>query len=232
MSLTVSIQPNIRAGMCPHGVPQSSCPICSKQKMGMGHGSSVKHNHNKGEWSYQKCYVAGLEIRAAMQRKEAAQNFYEKQFQNALDINAKMQNISDRLNQFIQNIKSPFLQSSMQFLMNIVVNPSFFITSQIAGFFDKMAKLPHNMMNLLHRVQERIVGIMGEVKNFIETINFENFKQKAKKFMLFCLSVIEDENYKNDETLAVFKSRELKKYIVRIIKKRNKDEHGSNKNKK
>lgn len=227
-----SIQPNIRAGMCPHGVPQSSCPICNKQNSaGIGHGSTVKHNHHDGEWSYQKCYVAGLEIKAAMMRKEAAQTFFEKQFQTALDVNAKMQNMADKLNQFIQNVKSPVLQSTMQFLMNAAINPLFNTISQISNFFDKMAKLPQNIINMLHQAGEKVAGIIGEIKNFIDRKIVDDLKQKAKKFMSFCLSVIEDENYKNDETLAVFKSRELKKYIVRILKKQSEDEHRANKDK-
>ena len=66
----ISLQPNIRGGICPHGVPQSSCHICNKVNSGgMGHGSSVKHNNKPEEWSYQKCYVAGLEIKAAKMRR-------------------------------------------------------------------------------------------------------------------------------------------------------------------
>lgn len=40
------------------------------------------------------------------------------------------------------------------------------------------------------------------------------------------MSNIDDENYQNDDTLAVFKSRELKKFLAKIIKtskKRNKN---------
>ena len=230
MTSPIASQPNIRAGMCPHGVPQSSCPICNKQNItSMGGGSVSKNSHSSNEWSYQKCYVAGLEIRAAMQRKEAAQNFYEKQFQTALALNRNLQNISDKFNSFIQNLKSPFVQTSMQFLMNSVVNPLFSTLTQLSNFIDKFSKFQQNTLNMILQAGEKVANIIGEIKNFVDRKILEDIKKTAKKFMSFCLSVIEDENYQNDETLAVFKSRELKKYIVRILKKRNDDEHGSNK---
>ncbi|MBR1943171.1 hypothetical protein IJ843_05500 [bacterium] len=232
MTSPITSQPNIRIGMCPHGLPQSSCPICSKQTGGgMMSSSSVKNSRPSNEWSYQKCYVAGLEIRAAMQRKEAAQNFYEKQFQTALSINRNLQNITDKLNSFIQNIKSPNVQASMQFLMNSVVNPLFNTLSQISSFIDKVSKMPQNALNMILQAGEKVTTIIGEIKNFVDRKIIDDLKKKAKKFMSFCLSVIEDENYQNDETLAVFKSRELKKYIVKILKKPKDDEHGNNQDK-
>ena len=69
----ISTQPNIKAGMCPHGVPQSSCPICNQQGGGMSrvnNKAATKPAH-AGEWSYQKCYAVGLQIKAANQRRES-----------------------------------------------------------------------------------------------------------------------------------------------------------------
>ena len=226
MTSQLSLQSNIKAGMCPHGFPHSSCPVCSKQNgAAMGSSSMHKSNRPSGEWSYQKCHIVGLEIKAAMQRKEAAQTFFEKQFQTALSVSRNLQSIQDKLNNFIQNIKTPILQNSMQFLMNIAINPLFNAAAKLSKFIGKIAEFQQKSLNMIFQAGEKLVSILGEVKNFIERKIIGDLKKRAKKFMSFCLSVIEDENYKNDDTLAVFKSRELKKYIVKILKKRKKNEN-------
>lgn len=230
MTSPLVIHPNIKAGMCPHGLPQSSCPICSKQNMAaMGSVSVQKHSHKNNEWSYQKCYVAGLEIKAALQRKEAAQNFYDKQFLTALSFNKNLQNIAEKLNQYINNIKSPEIQSGMKFIMNYALNPLFNTALQLSNLMQKISKLPQTAFNMLFQAGEKFANILGEIKNFVNRKFFEDIKKTAKKFFSFCLSVIDDENYKNDETLHVFKSRELRKYIVKILKNKRDNEHRNNK---
>lgn len=228
MASPISIQANIKAGMCPHGVPQYSCPICNKQAGAMGHSGFSRNFKKSNEWSYQKCYVVGMEIKATIQRKENAKNFYEKQFQNSLSLNKNIYNISEKLNQIIQNINSQNIKTSIQFLMNTVISP---LLNVSAKFIDNIVNFQQKAFNMIYQVGEKIVSIVGEIKNFVERKIIDNIKQKAKKIMLFCLSVIEDENYQNDETLTVFKSRELRKYIVKILKKRENNEYNSDKDK-
>ena len=75
------------------------------------------------------------------------------------------------------------------------------------------------LQNLISQAAEKLVNILGEIKNFINSKIKENIKKITKNIFSFFISNTEDENYKNDETLAVFKSRELKKFIVKIFKK-------------
>ena len=188
MTLPISLQPNIKAGMCPHGLPQSSCPICSKQAgggMGMSRNSVAKHKH-AGEWSYQKCYVAGLQIKAAMQHRADAQNFLEKQLLFAQQVNKNLQSITDKLNQFIQNIKSPNIQTSMQFLMNNVVNPLFNTLTQISKFIDKLANFQQKAINMLLQAGEKLANILGEIKNFVEAFSHVKSDTALYRFNTSC----------------------------------------------
>ncbi len=68
MSSPIAAQSNNRAGLCPHGLPPAACPICSGGG-GMG-GAKMKNSPpvskpaHSGEWSFMKCYAAGLAMRA------------------------------------------------------------------------------------------------------------------------------------------------------------------------
>ena len=73
------------------------------------------------------------------------------------------------------------------------------------------------MKNFINQAAEKLSALLGDFKNFIKS-KVEDIKKNWKKLFFFFNSDIEDENYKNDEALAVFKSRELKKYLLKILK--------------
>ena len=70
----------------------------------------------------------------------------------------------------------------------------------------------HKVYDLTNFIGEKLVNIFGEIKNFNARKIVENLYKKAKKIMSLCLYTIEYENYKNDEVLAIFQNRELKKF--------------------
>ena len=201
MNTSPSIRQNIvKLGLCPHGLIQASCPICSKQTMSMGMGVG-KLQKKSNEWSYQKCYAVGLEIRAAKQRRENTENFWKNRLQNSLTYNKNIQNFLDKFTNLIQNFN---LQKN---ITSVVYN------SIVIPFIQKAS-------DLTSFVTEKIVNIFGEIKNFNARKLVDNIFQKAKKIMLLCLYTIGYENYKNDETLAIYKSSEIKKYIKNFLTKR------------
>ncbi len=100
------------------------------------------------------------------------------------------------------------------------------MVSQIPKIIEKFAQFQQRIADFIQQAGEKLAAILGDIKNFIDRKIIENVKKRAKKFFLFFMSNIEDENYRNDDTLAVFKAREMKKFIVKIftkVKKRNKD---------
>ena len=206
MTNSISIQGNIKVGMCPHGVPRLSCPICNgKNITGMSSGKTLRRSP-KG-WSYQRCYLVGLQIRAAKQRRDDAIAFFENRFQRGLNLNKNFHNIS-KLNNFLQYLKPIIQPGKIRVLIShLSVN---------AGNYNRI------LFKILS-ASEKIGSIIGELKNFIYRKIYNDLKKTAKKFMSLFLYVIEDENYKNDDNLAVFKSRELKRYIQKDYERRNKN---------
>lgn len=227
MSAPLAMQPNIRTGMCPHGMPMGACPVCN----GGGGGrinSSPSKPQKTGEWSYQKCYLAGLQIKAEAQRNEDARAFAEKQLLSALEMHKNILNIINKMNQFVQNIKNPALRAAVNFIAAISARPFLNILSQLTKAFAAFSNLQQKVLNILMQASEKLAAVLGEIKNFVQKKIFEDLKKKAKKFILIVFSGIEDENFKDDETLAVFKSKELKKHLLKILKKQKDDNSRDN----
>ena len=90
--------------------------------------------------------------------------------------------------------------------------------SILPKIIEKLAQFQQNMNNFLQQAGEKLVSILGDIKNFINAKLIKNLKKITKKFLLLFFTEFEDENYKDDETLSIFKSREIKKYLVNFIK--------------
>ena len=110
-------------------------------------------------------------------------------------------------------------------LKNFIINPILNLISQIPKVIEKFVQLEQNIHKFIQSAGEKIVALFGDIKNFIQRNITEKIKEKAKKFLLFFISNTEDENYKNDETLNIFKSREIKKYLIKIFNYKNKQEY-------
>ncbi len=229
-------QVNNRAGLCPHGLPPAACPICSGGGMGgakMKDSAPVTKPMRSGEWSFMKCYAAGIAMRAQEARIENAKTTFEQQIEFAKQLGKNIQNISDKIQQVMQNIQNSapkMIQNVVQVINNVILTPMLNLIAQIPKLIERFADLQQKLGNMLLQAGEKLTALLGDLKNFIDKKIIENIKKRAKKFFLFFVSNIEDENYKNDDALAVFKSRELRKYIVKILKtnkKRNDDVYRS-----
>ena len=71
MPAPISVQ-STRAGLCPHGLPPSACPICNG---GGGGGGRVRETVASKptistEWSFMKCYAVGLALKVQDARVE------------------------------------------------------------------------------------------------------------------------------------------------------------------
>ena len=87
--------PNVNkasAGLCPHGLPPSACPICSN----MGGGGSLRvgeRPQKAGEMSYHQCAMIGNMMRAReLAEKRHAQNL-EQRAENLRAFEANMQKL-------------------------------------------------------------------------------------------------------------------------------------------
>lgn len=234
MSTPISSQTTNRAGLCPHGLPPAACPICSG---GMAAGGNKMKDApatkpmNSGQWSWMKCYAAGLAMRAQEARVENAKNTFEKQIEFAKELGKSIQNIADRIKNNIENIQNTMpniISKPITFISNVIIFPILNIIAQIPKLIEKIVQIQQNLAIMLQQAGEKLTALLGDIKNFLDKKIIENIKKQVKKFFLFFVSNTEDENYRNDETLSIFKSREIKKYLVKILKMNKKRDKNAN----
>lgn len=221
------VQSNNKAGLCPHGLPPSACPICNGGMSAGGMKQQTTTRPINTEWSYMKCYAAGLAMRAQENRIQTAKEMFEKQLNYAQNLRTAINNLADKIRESLQNIQNSLptlLQKPMAIITNFVINPILNLISQIPKVIEKFVQLEQNIHKFIQNAGEKIVALFGDIKNFIQRNITERIKEKAKKFLLFFIANTEDENYKNDETLNIFKSREIKKYLVKFFNFKNKQE--------
>ena len=225
-----SSQSTQKAGMCPHGLPHSACPICSGGMSGGGkmRDKAVTKPLNN-EWSYMKCYAVGMAMKSAKARVEANKTAFERQIEFAQQLKREIQNISDKIKNAIQNFQktqSPAIANLIQNISNVIIFPVLNLISQIPKLIEKLAQFQQNVANFIQQATEKFAAILADLKKFIDNTLKEKFKKVAKKFMLLFIANTEDENYSDDDTLAIFKAREIQKFFAKLInpiKKRNKN---------
>ena len=240
MSTPILNQTTNKAGLCPHGLPPAACPICS-QKMAGGAGkmrnNTVSRPKPSNEWSWLKCYAVGLRMRAQEARELNAKTAFERQIEFAHKLSKNIQIIADKIKNTltqIQNTMPNFISKPLSIAINAILLPALNILNQIPKVIEKLAQYQKTFSEFILQITEKLNAIYGDIKNFLYRKLSEKLKKITKKFFLFFMTDIEDENYKNDDTLAVFKSRELKKYLIQIpklIKRREKNVNRSIKDK-
>ena len=231
MSTPVTAQGNTRAGMCPHGLPPAACPICSGGMSGAGKmkNTAPMKKAPAGQWSYMKCVAEGMAIKERKARMENAKNAFERQIEFAKQLSKNISLMADKIHNAIKNLQaesSVFIQKALNVLTNFVINPVLNLLAQIPKIIEKFAQFQQRVAEFIQQAGEKLSVFLADIKGFFDR-NIDNIKKKAKKFFLFFMSNIEDENYKNDENLAIFKSREIKKFIVKIFSKNKKRENNA-----
>lgn len=225
MVSNVNIQQPTLANQCPHGMPLGGCPICNPKMGGGGkkrdevvkkpvQKPAQKPVQNPNEWSYARCLAEGRRLQAQKANAEAQKLALEKQISGGEKLAKNLQIVSDKIQNVIQNIKNPQVQQVVQTVANAVMN----VLKQIPKALDLMQQTGQKLVQMLQGAGEKLTAILGDIKNFISRKFSEDIKKRAKKIIFSFFVILEGENYHDDETLAIFKSREIRKFIVKIFK--------------
>ena len=222
MSSPISATSSSRAGLCPHGLPPAACPICSGGGMSTG-GARAKEvtRPSANEWSYAKCVAVGLQMQAQKAIAEAPKQVLERQLEFAKQFGKELNNLAETIKANLQNFQNSLpnsLQVPMQMITKFVINPVLNLMQQIPKIMEKLAHFQYNTKEFVQNVAEKLVAFLGETKNFIDKKITEKLKKKIKSIFSIFMPEFEAENYKNEEELAIYKARELRKELLKILK--------------
>lgn len=218
---------NVKAGLCPHGLPPGACPICSN----MGGGGSLRvgeRPQKSGEMSYHQCAMIGNMMRAReLAEKRHAQSL-EQHAENLKAFEANMIKIASNLAQFAQQISNNILLKPIAFsIQNIalpVVNLIKNIPNTITNFMEKLSIIKEKFVDIM----DKLNAIFGEAKAFIEKKISELISVVKSKFeslfKIFKKNNADDDDTKIDDDKRIFN---LKTILHKIIRKKKHDEQGS-----
>ena len=216
--------PNVNktsAGLCPHGLPPSACPICSKMAGGGGLRAGERPQ-KAGEMSYHECVMIGNMMRAReLAEKRHALNL-ERQAEALKAFENTMAKLSANLQKFVQHMGQNLITKPIAFVVQSLALP-------IVNFVQNIPKFIQRFQNLKFEIQDKLNAIFGEVKNFIQkkiadlvsTIKskFEGLFKILKKHNA------EDDDTKIDDDKKIFNLKNILRKIIR--KKKEKDDSNS-----
>lgn len=224
--LVLSTQvPNINktsSGLCPHGLPPSACPICSK--MGGGGGLRAGERPQKvGEMSYHQCAMIGNMMRA----RELAEKRHAQQLEQHADMlksfEATMSRLSNNLQNFIQQMSAGILTKPIAFIAQTIALP-------VVNVIQNIPKFIQQFQNLKIEIQDKLNAIFGEAKNFIQKKIADIVSTVKSKFeglfKIFKKHNAEDDDTKIDDDKKIFN---LKNILRKIVRKKKDDNNSKNK---
>ncbi len=222
---SVLVNQNSRAGLCPHGLPQSACPICIGGQTAGVVKKSVRTDikMQSGKWSFMKCYMEGLSIRSRQIHIQNMKDNFRRQLESADNLREEIRKIFSKLQSLSAGLKN-YMPVSLHKPLEISLKFVFNILNKFPDLIKSSAEFQKDFYLKMLSAFEKLTAVYADFKSFIQKNFSDKFKQKFKKFYLFLFTGSFEENYGSDETLAVFKSREIKKYLVKILNKIKKKE--------
>ena len=178
----------IKVGLCPHGFPMGACPICSG--MGGGGGKKADFSAKPGEMSYAQCLAIGNMLKAQKQKRLDAKNEIAQMQQHIAAFYKNMNNMIQKFQMILLNSYNKLPDGVKTSIKNVVNNVIMPTLNFLKSVFNNIKNIVNNTLQrikgMLKEACDRFVGIMGEIKNFIEKQIVEKFSElKDKLFKLF-----------------------------------------------
>ncbi len=209
------------AGLCPHGLPPSACPICSK--MGGGGGLRVGERPQKpGEMSYHQCVMLGNLMRARELADKRHELQLEKHAETLKNFEAIMTKTSLNLQNFIQQMGKNVISKPIAFVTQSLILP-------VVNLVQNIPRIIQNFQNLKFEIQDKLNAIFGEMKNFIhkkisDIVSTIKIKLEGL-FKIFKKHNANDDDTKIDDDKKIFN---LKSILRKIIRKKKDDNDSKN----
>ena len=216
--------PNVNktsAGLCPHGLPPSACPICSKMAGGGGLRAGERPQ-KAGEMSYHQCAMIGNMMRA----RELAEKRHALNLERQVEVLKAFESIMTKASENLRN----FIQQMGQ---NIITNPIAFVAQSmilpLLNFVQNIPKFIQNFQNLKFEIQDKLNAVFGEMKNFIQKKIADIVSAVKTKidalFKIFKKHNAKDDDTKIDDDKKIFNLKNILRKIIR--KKKEKDDNSS-----
>ena len=205
------------AGLCPHGLPPSACPICS-QMGGGGSKRAGERPQKPGEMSYHQCAIIGAMMRARAEQIKNHQKNLDARLEAQKAFEQSLSNLAEKIANIAGRISKSFILRPVAFVLNKIAVPVLNTIKNIPNF---VQNIQAKFSQLKIDIQDKLNAIFGEAKAFVEKKVSElvsNIKSKIENiFKIFKRNNTKDDETKIDEDKKMFR---LKTFISKIWKKK------------
>ena len=211
------------AGLCPHGLPPSACPICSN--MGGGSMRVGERPQKAGEMSYHQCAMIGAMMKARAIRLENHEKNLQQRAEAILQFQMNLDKMIQKMGEFVNKISNNFFLAPVGYTINNIVVPILRmirnIPNIISNIQDKLSQTKQKFID----IQDKLTAIFGEAKAFVQKKISEVVSVIKSKFeglfKIFKRNNTQDEETKIDEDKKLFN---LKTVINKILNRKKKDD--------
>ena len=185
-----SLNNQLKAGNCPHGLPPGACPVCSQS--GGGTLRQSDRNRKIGEMTYHECAMIGNMLRArALAQKNHEANL-KHQAEALKQFETTMARMAEKMQQFSQILAQSFITKPIAFVVQNFAIP-------VLNFVQNIPKFIQNIKSQLPDIMDKLTAVFGEAKAFLNK-KLETLKEVAKKLTGWLFKVFKKRNTDDDDT--------------------------------
>ena len=219
-----SVNNNIKAGTCPHGLAPGACPVCSSS--GGGTLRQSDRNRKVGEMTYHECAMIGNMIKArALAQKNHELNLQHRAL-NISQFETVMAKLTEAMKNFTQLMSQNILTKPIAFVMKNIVLPLVNFVQNIPRFISSF-----NIKTFIPEISDKLAAVFGEAKAFINK-KIEELLKVAKSaldglFRIFKKNNTDDEDTKIDDDKKIFNLKTILHKVKEKFKRKKDRKHGT-----
>ena len=187
--------PSVGAGLCPHGLPYSACPVCSKMMGGASKVQTADFSAKPGEMSWNECAAIGAFLKSLRNARMARDNDYQQHLVSIILFQNNMEKMSKNLQVFIQNMSQSALAKPLVFVAQNVLLP---VVNIIKDIPVKFLQTTANLAQKVFDISDKLAAIYGELKAAIDK-KISDFSKRVKKKIVSLFEIFKSDNMGSDD---------------------------------
>ena len=187
--------PSVGAGLCPHGLPYSACPVCSKMMGGASKVQTADFSAKPGEMSWNECAAIGAFLKSLRNARMARDNDYQQHLVSIIQFQNNMEKMSKNLQVFIQNMSQSALAKPLVFVAQNVLLP---VVNIIKDIPVKFLQTTANLAQKVFDISDKLAAIYGELKAAIDK-KISDFSKRVKKKIVSLFEIFKSDNMGSDD---------------------------------
>lgn len=210
-----------KAGLCPHGLPPSACPICSN--MGGGGGKKIELNFKSAPpqmMSWSQCEAIGYFLKGLKRSQENNREALKTLTQNLAIQAANFSKLAARLESLAKIFNNNPIGVLITIPIKIILLPAVRLLqtsfTKLVDITDKIAAIIGELKKGLEKARENILKFINETKN-----------KFFKLFEIFGVNNSDNKEKQVEEDKRIFNINKFFKIITNKTKKRDKNEAGT-----